>query len=77
MTRITVEDTLSRELEGSAAPVELCDPSGRVIGRFFPAVSAESVEPALPQVSEEELNRRQHSTEWHTTDDVLKRLEAK
>jgi hypothetical protein len=36
--------------------VEVCDPTGRVIGRFRPAVYDDPA--AQPQISDEELDRR-------------------
>lgn len=74
MTRITIEDTFSRELEDVTSAVELCNRSGRVIGRFVPSTEPGSVDPSEPQVSEKELDRRQNSSEWRTTADVLNRL---
>lgn len=54
---------------------ELRDPSGRVLGRFSPAIDPSQYEPREPEISEEELERRRHSTTWYTTEEVLKYLE--
>lgn len=61
-------------------PLELCDESGRVLGRFVPkddmsdVVDMSDWEPVTPDVSEEELDRREQSTEWYTTEQVLDHL---
>jgi hypothetical protein len=80
MTRVTVDAGLSRKLHGLTEVAELCDPSGRVLGRFVPVVDISEWEPVTPDVSEEELDRREKSDQWYTFDEVmahLKRLEKK
>ena len=57
-------------------PVEICDPAGRVLGRFVPLIDSSLWEPISPAASEEELNRRELSNEKrYTTAEVLARLE--
>ena len=57
-------------------PVEVCDPSGKVLGRFIPAHDISEYEPVTPEVSEEELDRRARSNEKrYTTAEVLAYLE--
>jgi len=56
------------------APVELCDETGRVVGMFVPTVDYAAVERARPPLSDEELDRRNVSTSY-TTSEVLARLE--
>jgi len=78
MTQITVDANLSNTLNNLSQPVELCDPSGRVLGRFVPLIDLSEWEPISPDISEEELDRREQSTEWFSTEEVLahlKRLE--
>ena len=71
MSRVTVNDDLQTKLAGLQQAVELYDASGRILGHFIPI-------PALkrePQVSEEELRRREQSTERrYTTAEVLDHL---
>src|SRR5882762_7681075 len=78
MTRIILDASESSKLHGLTQPAELCDPSGRVLGRFLPMIDQSEWEPVSADVSEEELDRREQSTEWYTTEQVLahlKRLE--
>jgi len=71
-----VDAALSSKLGQQFQPVELCDPSGRVLGQFIPKVDLSEWEPLTPQVSEEELDRREKSTEWYTTEEVLAYLKS-
>jgi hypothetical protein len=75
MTQLIVDATLPEKLSGLVQPVELCDASGRVLGRFFPVP-----DPARynlePQITEEEAERRMKSQEkTYTTAEVLAYLE--
>ena len=38
MTRVTLDAVASSKLHELGEPVELCDPSGKVLGRFVPAI---------------------------------------
>ena len=75
MTRVIVDETLRSKLHDFAQPLELCDKSGRVLGRLIPALDLSEYEPLEPQVSEEELDRREQETESYTTAEVLAYLE--
>jgi hypothetical protein len=76
MTRITVDAGLSGQLHALTQETELCDPSGKVLGRFVPAFDPSAWEFLSPDVSEEELDRREQSTEKrYTTAEVLAYLE--
>ncbi len=76
MTQIILDASLSNKLDKLAQPVELCDPSGRVLGRFVPLIDLSEWEPISPDVTEEELDRRAKSTEKrYTTAEVLAHLE--
>jgi hypothetical protein len=80
MTQIILDAAVSSQLHQLGRPAELCDPSGKVLGRFVPLIDLSEWEPLSPEVSEEELDRREQSTEWYTTDEViahLKNLEKK
>jgi len=76
MSQVMVDAALSSKLGQQFQPVELCDPSGRVLGQFIPKVDLSEWEPLTPQVSEEELDRREKSTEWYTTEEVLAYLKS-
>jgi hypothetical protein len=76
MTRVIVDEVLRSKLHNLSLPLELCDESGRVLGRVFPAVDLSQHEPLEPQVSEEELDRRERANEKrYTTAEVLAYLE--
>ena len=78
MTQITLDAALAGKLNELGQVVELCDPSGRVVGRFVPLIDLSKWEPISPDVSEEELERRKQSKEKrYTTEEVLAYLEKK
>jgi hypothetical protein len=74
MLRITLDADMASRLLALNLEVELCDPSGRLLGRFVPLVDPAQWEPLEPDVSEEELHRREQSTEWYTAEEVLAHL---
>jgi hypothetical protein len=76
MTRIVLDNILRSNLMDFARPLELCDETGRVVGMFVPAVDYAAVERARPPISDEELDRRNHSASF-TTAEVLSRLEKR
>jgi hypothetical protein len=76
MSRIIVDAALREKLSGLTEVVELCDESGRVLGRFLPKLDRAHYENLEPQISKEELQRRRQSKErTYTTAEVLAHLE--
>ena len=76
MTQIILDAAISSQLNGVNRPVELCDPSGRVLGRFVPLIDLSKWEPVSSPASEEELNRREQANEKrYSTAEVLAYLE--
>lgn len=76
MTRVIVDEMLRNKLLNFSHPLELCDETGRVLGRVIPTVDLSQYEPLEPQVSEEELDRREQANEKrYTTAEVLAYLE--
>ena len=75
MTQIIVPVELRTQLASLTQPAELCDETGQVLGRFLPTPYALLYEPAEPQVSEEELDRREQGADSYTTGEVLAFLE--
>lgn len=76
MTRVVLDAELKERLLGLSQPVELCDDSGRVLGRVFPTVDLSQYEPWEPPFDEAELRRREQSgAQRYTTAQVLERLE--
>lgn len=77
MTHITLDAELAGRLGDLLQTVELCDPSGRVVGRFVPAADASEWEALAPDVSEEALDQREQSNDRrYTTREVMARLES-
>jgi len=75
MTQIILDPSMVSKLHDLSQVVELCDPSGRVLGHFVPTMDLAEWEPVSPDVSEEELDQREQSTEWFTTEKVLAHLQ--
>jgi hypothetical protein len=76
MSRITLDASMVGKYDHLPGPVEVCDPSGRVLGQFMPKIDLSDWEPMSPPASEEELNRRMNSKEkGYTTAEVLAYLE--
>jgi hypothetical protein len=75
MTRVIVDEILRNKLHNLTEPLELCDSSGRVLGRFVPTIDLSQYEPWIPEFSEEELRRAEQSDEKrYTTAEVLAHL---
>ncbi len=74
MSQITLDASVANKLSNLIHSVELCDPAGRVIGRFIPRIDMSEWEPVSPEASEEELDRREQSEEWYSTEEVLAHL---
>jgi hypothetical protein len=80
MTRILADETLLSKLRNLSEPLELVNNAGRVIGRVVPVEDCSDVvdlskwEPVGPDVTEEELDRRERSDKWYTTQEVLDHL---
>jgi hypothetical protein len=76
MTRVIVDEVLRNKLHNLCQPLELCDGSGRVLGRFFPTLDLSQYEPLEPQISNEEMQRRKlNKGKTFTTVEVLAHLE--
>jgi hypothetical protein len=75
MTQITLDAGVSSKLHNLNGPVELCDPTGRILGKFVPSMDMSEWEPISADISEEELERRGKSKEKrYTTGEVVDRL---
>lgn len=76
MTKVIVDETMLSKLHNLTQALELCDPEGRVLGRVLPTFDLSVYEPWEPPISEEELQERERSTEWYTTEQVLAHLRS-
>lgn len=75
MTRVIVDEALRKRLCNLSEPLELCDESGRVLGRVFPAAELSEYEVWEPPIGDDELRRREQPAEKrYTTAEVLDRL---
>lgn len=76
MTRVIVNETTRKMFHSFSEPLEVCDESGQVLGRFFPRPDPALYEGLDPQVSREEIERRrQNKGKTYTTAEVLAHLE--
>lgn len=76
MTRVLVDATLRSLLHYLSQPLELCDESGRVLGRVIPTLDLSQYEPWEPSFSEDDLRRQEQTNEKrYTTAEVLAQLE--
>ena len=76
MTQIIVDAALRSQLRGLTEPLDLCDETGKVLAHVVLALNQDDYEPCEPPVlSEEELRKRENSSRWYTSEEVLKHLE--
>jgi hypothetical protein len=76
MTQITIDATLSTQLQQLGQVAELRDPSGRVVGKFVPLVDWSRWEPAAPEPTEAELDEIETANEWRSPAEVMARLKS-
>ena len=77
MTQITIDAELAMKLQQLTDAAELCDTAGRVVGRFVPQLDLSEWERCEPEISEEELQRREQSLEKrYSTAEVRAHLET-
>lgn len=75
MTQIILDENLAAKLHELRQVAELCDPAGRVLGKFVPLIDLSEWKPLSPDVSEEELDRIEQSNEHrYSTAEVLEHL---
>jgi hypothetical protein len=74
MTRILLDDILRSKLLDLRQPLELCDTTGKVLARVTPTADAAERGGSEPQLSEEELQRREQEPDYSTAE-VLAHLE--
>ena len=76
MSQIIVDSEMGTRLLNTLQPVEFVDGSGKVLGHFMPATSASSFR-LRPQVSDEELRRREEQGGGRPLADILADLETR
>ena len=77
MTKLIVDSATGAKLAGARKPLELCDDSGHVLGHFIPAADESRFSPLDPQISEEELDRREREGGGRALADILADLEKR
>jgi hypothetical protein len=77
MSRITLDPALLAHLINIKEPVEICDPDGKVVGKFTPAPREGPLEWGRPQLPEEELRRRDSRKEGRTWAEIRADLEKR
>lgn len=78
MTRVVLDAATAAKLHGARDSVELCDESGRVLGRFVPAENGlPGGKLPGPQISEEELDRRERAGGGRSLAEILADLEKR
>ena len=77
MSQFILDANSLQELPMLTHPVDLCDSSGRVIGRFVPKIDLSEWEIVGPELSAEELRRREESGQKrYSTAEVVAHLES-
>jgi hypothetical protein len=75
MQKLIVDPSTVVKLTALREPYEVCDESGKLVGRFFPAADASLYNEIDLEINEEELDRRSKETEVYTTAEVIAHLE--
>lgn len=77
MNKIVVDEELRKKLHNLTESLELCDEQGNVLGYVTPVVDYSLYEDAIPQISEEELQRRESEEGGRPLADILRDLETR
>jgi hypothetical protein len=75
MSTVIVDPTTLTRLSTLASPAALTDAGGRIVGHFVPLLSPAQRQIAEPQISEEELLRRERSGGGRPLAEILHDLE--
>jgi hypothetical protein len=75
MNELVLTEPLASQLEGLPYPVNLRDMSGKALGFFVPAIDRSLYEVVGPEPTNEELGQIERSTEWYSSQEVLRHLE--
>lgn len=72
-----VDAALRSKLHNLVEPLELYDEQGHILAIVTPKYDPALYGPLEPQVSDEELDRREKSDKWYSTAEVLAYLEKR
>ncbi|HEY2148787.1 MAG TPA: hypothetical protein VGH32_12680 [Pirellulales bacterium] len=77
MVKITLDAATIERLKGLTTPLVLCDEQGHTLARVQPLYNPAVYGPLEPQISEEELRRREENPgRLYTTEEVIAHLES-
>lgn len=77
MSQFILDANTLSQLRTLTQPVELCEPSGRVLGKFVPKIDLSEWEIIGPELTEEELREREKpGRKRYTTAEVIAHLES-
>jgi hypothetical protein len=74
MTRVTVDTQFQQLVSNCTAPLELCDASGSILGRFIPAmppIVEEDWIDLTPDLTDEELEAEIDAGEGYSTQELI------
>lgn len=74
MSRVILLPDVIQKLMAECQPVEVCTPSGKMVGKFVP-VSDPSLYDLTPKISEEEIRSRLGFKEGRSLAEILADLE--
>lgn len=77
MNRLVVDPATLAGLRDVRQTLELCDDSGRVVGHFIPTVDRSQYSELEPQISEDELDRRERIRGGRSLAEILTALEKR
>jgi len=79
MPKVLFDEELRSKLHGGEAPLEICEPSGAIVGRFLPEKEFLKLLAAWDesQISAEELARRTGSREGRSLKEIWQRLDPR
>ena len=77
MTKILIDPATAGQLSGIETTVELCDPSGNLLGYFSPKVDPSLYDQVEIPISEDELDRRQQSGGGRPLKNIIRDMESR
>ena len=77
MNRLVVDSATLARLRDVRQTLELCDDSGHVVGHFVPTVDHSQYSDLEPQISEDELDRRERVRGGRSLAEILTDLEKR
>lgn len=75
MTKLIVDSAMRVKLAEARNALELCDDDGHVLGHFIPITSGSQRSSSEPQVSDDELDRREREGGGRSLREILADLE--